>query len=185
MLPAAAIVHRAPGRVRLRIEERRRDDAYFAHVAQQLRQCPSVVEVIVTPLTGSVLVRHEGTDIEVIAGYGKAFELFEVGVPARHPDHAEPLPDQVIRERLDRIDRWMRRESGDHADARSMALLGLLAAAVWQLARGNVLPAGGTLLWYALALTRQGQPRPGESQADVVDTSSISGQADGERPHHQ
>ncbi len=34
----------------------------------------------------------------------------------------------------------------------SVAVMGLLAGAVWQATRGQVLPAATTLVWYALAL---------------------------------
>jgi hypothetical protein len=140
--------------MRVRVEERRRDDAYFAHVDQQLRQYPSILDVVVTPLTGSILILHEGTDPDVIIGYAKAFDLFEIAPPASGPIDGEPLPAHVIRAGLARVDQWVRRESEDRADLRSLALLGLLGAAIWQMMRGTVLPAGATLLWYALVLSR-------------------------------
>jgi hypothetical protein len=158
--------------MRIRIHERRRDDAYFAHVADQLRQCPGVRDVIVTPLTGSVLVLHEATDTTVIGDYARALDLFEVAAPSPTGVSHEPLPDELIRTGLGRVDTWMRRESGDGADLRSMALIGLLGAAVWQFARGEMLPAGATLLWYALTLTRerQGVGRGFEGPPEPVDS---------------
>lgn len=170
MLPAAALVHQVPGRVRVRVEECRRDAAYFARVAEQLRQCPSVLDVTATPATGSILILHEGTDLDVIVGYARALDLFELAPPAGRAAE-DPLPDQIIRERLHHVDRWIRRESDDHADLRSLALIGLLAGAVWQVVRGQVLPAGATLLWYALALTREPRP-PAAPRVDEPGTGS-------------
>jgi hypothetical protein len=185
MLPVAVVVHRLPGRMRVRVEERRRDEAYFAQVAQQLRQCPTVVDVSVTPLTGSVLILHDGTDTDVVTGYAKAFDLFEVVLPASGSVGAEPRPDQVIQERLDHVDRWMRRESGDHADLRSLALIGLLGGAVWQMARGRMLPAGATLLWYALVLTRGRQSMATEAVTDAIAIASGRDQGDEGHPREQ
>jgi hypothetical protein len=181
MLPEAAIVHSLPGRTRVRVEERRHDAVYFAHVAEQLRQCPSVVDVTVTPVTGSVLILHEGTDRDTIAGYAKAFELFDLVLPAARAPEAELLPDQIVLERLHRVDRWMRQQSDGGADLRSMALIALLAGAVWQLARGQVLPAGATLLWYALALTRE--RKSATSALDEVVAASEASEAGPEGVH--
>lgn len=155
MLPTAVIAHRLPGRVRIRIESRRRDAAYFAHLDQQLRQCPSVLDVAVTPITGGLLILHDGTDPDVIIEYARTFELFELAVDVPAARDTEQPPAEVIRVGLDGVDQWVQRETAGRTDLRSLGLVALLGAAVWQMARGYVLPAGATLLWYALITTRQ------------------------------
>jgi hypothetical protein len=174
MLPAATIVHDIPGRLRVRVEERRRDDAYFAHAAEQLRQCPGVVEVTVTPMTASVLVLHDGAGRDVVADYARAFELFDVAAQAALAPDADLLPGQIVRERLRDADRWVRRHSDDRTDLRSLALVGLLAGAAWQIVRGHVLPAGATLLWYALALTRERGPIAGPEVDEIPSTPRLA-----------
>jgi hypothetical protein len=181
MLPVAVIAHRLPGRLRVRIDERRRDDAYFSRVAEHLRQCPGVIDVAVTPLTGSVLILHETADTQIVADYAKAFELFEIVLPAAARRSNELAPDEVIRENLARVDGWMRREGGPEASLRSVAILGLVGAAVWQTARGQWLPATATLLWYALALTRDRRP-PANGEATEASPAVSGGHGEQERP---
>lgn len=153
MPPSAHIAHRMPGRLRLRVAERRGDEAWFRGAVAQLRECPTVSDVSASPVTGSLLVRHDGPDIDVIQSYARALELFEVAQDPAPPAAHTAAPDSLIRGRLVDADRWVRRESANGTDLRSLALVGLLGASVWQALRGQVLPAAGTLLWYALTLS--------------------------------
>jgi Heavy metal associated domain 2 len=59
MLPEAAISHSAHGRTRFRLVSKRRQDPFFAQVAERLRRMDGVRQVEVNPTTGSVLVHHE------------------------------------------------------------------------------------------------------------------------------
>jgi hypothetical protein len=158
MLPAAVVVHEMPGRMRLRIAERRCDEAWFARVTRQLRDCPTVLDATPTPITGSILIQYDGTDANVIRSYAQTLELFEVVTSLERRDAGGPPPDEVIRTGLSIVDGWMRRQTGNGTDLRSVALVGLLGAAVWQTLRGHVLPAGATLLWYAIALSTERRP---------------------------
>lgn len=58
MAPLARLVHTLPGRKRIRILEKRGDEAYFARLKKSLADCPGVVEVEINPATASVLVHH-------------------------------------------------------------------------------------------------------------------------------
>lgn len=185
MLPTAVMVHQLPGRLRLRVADRRRDTAYFEQLAQQLGQCPGVVEALVRPLTGSVLILHEGRDSDVILEYARVFNLFEVAQPVAPALPAADRPGQVIRQRLRQVDRWMRHESRDQTDLRSVAFVGLLGAGIWQALRGNLLPAGATLLWYALALTRNQMPAEAELTRRRDPADSGAGETDEHRANQQ
>src|SRR5205807_8743072 len=55
-LPEGRVCHLTTGRLRLRIPEKRRDDAFFRTVEQRLAGWDSVDQVEVNPLTASVLV---------------------------------------------------------------------------------------------------------------------------------
>ena len=57
-LPIARLVHTMPGRARLRIAERRGDEAFFAAIATGLSTLAGVYHVEVRPLTGSVVIAH-------------------------------------------------------------------------------------------------------------------------------
>ncbi len=74
----ANVTHRLPGRTRLRIPARRGDDAFFARMIEQARALPAVLAARANPVTGSLLLEHEG-EIETVA--------WELGL-----DIAPPLP---------------------------------------------------------------------------------------------
>ena len=178
MLPAAIVAHQMPGRLRVRVEERRRDEEWFARVTRHLRECPTVLDVAATPVTGSILISHEGTDIGIIRSYAQTLELFDVTISSVQHDAGERPPDVVIRSGLSRVDRWMRRESGDGSNLRSVAMVGLLGAAVWQALRGHALPAGATLVWYALALSRYREKVGRDPELDAVVSTADAGVGD-------
>jgi Heavy metal associated domain 2 len=58
MAPLARVAHALPGRKRLKIEERRGDEAYFNTVEKALSESPGVVAVETNFRTGSVIVHH-------------------------------------------------------------------------------------------------------------------------------
>jgi hypothetical protein len=63
---AATVTHRLPGRTRLRIPAHRGDAGFFAQAVEQARVLPTVRAAQANPVTGSLLLEHEG-EIEPIA----------------------------------------------------------------------------------------------------------------------
>lgn len=128
-LPHAEIAHAMPGRARLRIADRRGDDIFFASVAKGLSTIAGVRAVDVTPLTGSVLIQHNGP----LARIGVAAKEARLFVMGGAPHVAQPAPAIAI-------------------DPKIVVALGLCAAALWQFSRERFLPPALTLLWYASRL---------------------------------
>ena len=62
MAPLAREVHALPGRTRLRIDEKRGDEAYFTTVENALRDYPGILAVETNSRTASVLVHHTEND---------------------------------------------------------------------------------------------------------------------------
>jgi hypothetical protein len=62
MAPLAREVHALPGRTRLRIDEKRGDEAYFTTVESALRDYPGISSVETNSRTASVLVHHTEND---------------------------------------------------------------------------------------------------------------------------
>ena len=62
MAPLAREVHALPGRTRLRIDEKRGDEAYFTTVESALRDYPGILAVETNSRTASVLVHHTEND---------------------------------------------------------------------------------------------------------------------------
>ncbi|MCW5771427.1 MAG: hypothetical protein KIT16_07320 [Rhodospirillaceae bacterium] len=131
----AHIVHHVPGRVRLRIPSLRGKAAYFDDLAAALALADGVRSASANALTGSVLIRFEGAldpVLEAASGLG----LFDIDAAAGpHGGHLVRAPAAL-----------------------GAAVLGALGG--MQFLRGQGLPAGVTLLWYAASLAaRAGQGR--------------------------
>jgi hypothetical protein len=160
MTPGGVLVHHLAGRTRFRVPKKRGDAGYFANVTEQLGQCPGVTSVTGSEVTGSVLVLHDAPEPDVLVAYARTFELFDVDAAVPAVD-AVRSPAELITHSLGQLDRWIRAETGRGTDLRSLMLTGLVGAAVWQALRGSVLPAAGTLIWYALTVATKDSPRSG------------------------
>jgi hypothetical protein len=164
MTPDATVVHHIAGRTRFRIHAARGNREYFSRLGDHLAKCPGVESIMTNVVTGSVLVLHDAAEPDVLAAYARTFELFEVKDEAVRAVEGGRPSAAVLTRRIERIDQWVRAETGEATDLRSVALTSLIAAAIWQLLRGNTLPAAGTLVWYALSLASNGPIPTGGSR---------------------
>lgn len=147
MLPEAHLTHQIDGRVRFQIASQQRNESYFAAVESKLAELPAVSRLKGNPLTGSILVIHEGDPSE-IAQFAQQNGLFRVV-----DQETAPAPLAVmIAESAGQWDGRLRRATRGRLDLTSLAFLGFAAAGVIRLARGAVWPAGVSLLWYASEL---------------------------------
>jgi hypothetical protein len=149
-LPEARVCHFTTGRLRLKIPEKRRDDAFFRTVEQRLAGWDSVDRVEVNSLTASVLVTF--TDpAAVFTENALKNDLFTVVYDT--PDAEAGHTRQALTERATELwrgaDRALRRWTDGGADIRSAAFVALLAGAAYQLLRGRIAPPAATLLWDA------------------------------------
>src|SRR5215475_11743385 len=88
----AFVVHLTPPRIRIKIPQRERQDAYFATVQRALERHSGVVFVRVNPLVGSVVIHC--LDGFAIASVGHCFAGLELVLPpcgsaARHNVRAQ------------------------------------------------------------------------------------------------
>ena len=149
--PPASLCHQTAGRFRVRIRERRNDEAYLRNLRETLKRHTEVIEVETTSLTGSVLVLHRGS-IEEILGYAENAGLFRV-----RPAEGGGPPFVRMIEALERFD-------SDFVFARmneqpERAATGLVLLAVVQVLRGSVIPSAPSLLAAAMALLREARQR--------------------------
>jgi hypothetical protein len=145
--PCAVLCHQTVGRFRLRIAERRKDDAYFQQVREGLQRHASVLGVETTSLTGSVLVLHRGDSAEILSDAENA-DLFRVA-----PKEHQPPPIVHWLDALDRFDEDFLFPRMNEKPQR--AAIGLFMLAVLQALRGSILPSAPSLLGEAMALLRK------------------------------
>lgn len=153
---SAFIVHETPGRLRLKIPEKRGNTAYFTRVAEQLAQCPAIMRVDGKALTGSILIFHApGTGAKDIAAYAERSGLFSLVQPS------VAAPRQTLLEYASAgaqaFDRGLSKVSRGFVDLPSALLITLLVMAARQTAQGQVLAPASTLFWYAAGLIISGK----------------------------
>lgn len=144
MTPAVHIVHRAAGRMRLRVAERRRDVAWLQMAAAQVAEVPGVESVEIGSETGSLLVRH-GPDTDPEAAL-RAIDLWRFGESVALP----PMPLDRLADAVGSLDRELRAIASENLDLRTLVFLSLLSLAIVQIWRGRFMAPAASLLWYAL-----------------------------------
>ncbi|HVZ34824.1 MAG TPA: hypothetical protein VG963_20495, partial [Polyangiaceae bacterium] len=145
--PAARIVHRMTGRTRLRTRGMRGNVEYFAQIRGALLEMGGVHAVQVNPRTESVLIEHDGSPEPLLhevetRGY---LQLESAG------QKQEPYLARLGRA-LQQSDQNLQQATTGRVNLDTVAFFGLIAGGVYQVANGHGLPAGVTLLRYAVEL---------------------------------
>ena len=151
MLPQAHIVHQLRGRLRLKIKEKRQDPEYFTTLCSRIESLDGVEEVSVNLTTGSVLLLHPQQPFAELEPQLIALEMFEL-VAAPPPRQSALMP---VFDGIAQLDEGLADGTSGNYDLRTLAVLGLIAAAVYQLYRGNIAGPAIPMLISALDLARQ------------------------------
>jgi hypothetical protein len=155
-LPSGHRIHVAPGRLRVRVPERRGDVAYFTRVLESLASCPGVEGLRANPTTASVLILHRD-DPSTVERYAAEQGLFAVAPPVPPRPTADEL-SLALGGLTAEIDARLHRLTEGRVDARGAAVLAITGAALLQAGRGRLLPPAGTLLWYLADLLARTKP---------------------------
>lgn len=158
MLPAAHVSHEMFGRVRLRVPALRRHAPYFQVAERILSECEGVRRVETNPLSGGILVFHR-TSIQEIARYAQEKNLFDLVIES----DTDPPSARVARQ-IGHLDTIVTALTRGRVDTRTWLFSGLMLAAVYQALRGNALPAGVSLVHYALDALPPSRPVLGENE---------------------
>ncbi|GAB4261268.1 MAG: hypothetical protein Kow0065_11770 [Methylomicrobium sp.] len=154
--PFAFVKHRLPGRVRLKIPEKRGDFCFFDRLADALTECTDVTQLQLNPPAASVLISYRTENaFQMIADFAEARGLFSLSDKPYDdpPISLSKLPLTALTSNgLSMVDHSLVDVSSGRLDGRSLLFLALLGLAVHQLVRGNVMAPAATLLWYALQL---------------------------------
>jgi len=143
--PAIRVVHRSATRTRLRTRGMRGNAEYFSQVRSALEELDGVRDVQVNPLTESILIEHD-VPIDPLLREAEQRGYLRLDV---EPVHEESYLARVGRA-LSEGDRRMKQATSGRVDLDTLAFVGMLAGGIFQVARGNGLPAGVTMLRYAV-----------------------------------
>ena len=139
------VVHRTGTRTRLRARGMKGNAEYFDQLRGTLAGMPGVRAVQVNPLTESILVEHDvPIDPLLREAEQRGFLQLDLG-----PGGEDPYLARIGRA-LSNSDRKLHEASAGRVNLDTLAFFGMLAGGVYQVARGNGLPAGVTMLRYAL-----------------------------------
>jgi len=165
--PCAYVKHRLPGRVRLKIPQKKGDIGYFDRIAQLFGKFPGVTRLQLNPVAASVLICHDGTEAQFgkISEFAQAKGLFRIAEPP--PEEVFSMPHQPIATLtsagLNRFDESLMELSQGLIDSRSLFMLTLTGLAFHQIVRGNIMTPAASLLWGAIELLREENTRILES----------------------
>jgi hypothetical protein len=143
----AAVVHDSPGRLRLKLPDRKGDEAFLTELADRLLGVDGVHEVRANPLTGSVLLLHHGADsgaLKAALADGNLVRIVEPGYLLLEQPRDEHGPE------------W-----------RTVLFMGLLVLGIFQIARGQALAPAATLFWMASELVSRGKSGDPDSTSDA------------------
>lgn len=147
MAASAFVAHRMPGRIRLRIPDKRRNPSYFSRLQQEVAQLDGVRQVRINADTASVLLEFNGDAAELLARlreHDVDVQLKqEYGSAPRRAAHL-PLPAKPIR-----------LVTGRNIGPMFMFGTALLGIGLVQALRGRVLVPSMSAFWYAVEAFRQ------------------------------
>lgn len=154
-LIAARIVHHIPGRLRLRIPDRRGDTVFFSHLSECLGRCAGIESITVKPQTACVVFTcHPNLALADIVEWGRD----KCGLNIQQPlTVAHPSVADAVGRGLGGVDRGMARFSGGVVDLRSLLFIVLVILIIRQLRRGQLVGPVSSLLLSALDITGLGR----------------------------
>lgn len=154
--PSAYIKHQLPGRVRLKIPQKKGDFGYFDRIAELFSNCPGITQLQLNPPAASILICHvPETEFLNIAEFAQANGLFTITEQAEQTFTMPFLPIPTFTSKgLNRVDESLMGFSQGLLDGRSLLILALIGLAVRQITKGHIMGPASTLLWYAFSLLK-------------------------------
>jgi len=139
--PEACVVHETKGRLRLRIPAKRHDAAFFAQLERELLEKMPKARIETNAATASVLICS--------ADPRRAVDVLGERAPFRISNEPEESAFEDTSRRIKGLNEKLARWSGGANDGRILIFAALIASAIYQGARGQMLAPATTLLWYA------------------------------------
>ena len=148
----AFVVHAMPGRVRIRIPNKRGDSLYFADLQANLLQCDEVRAVQTNYRVASVLVDCVAAgDFDSIADYAREQGLF--ALEGELAVSLQTVPE-IFSANLNAVNRVLGTFTKSHLDMESIFFLLFVGLGFRQLLRGGIMQPAIPLLWTAVEIMR-------------------------------
>jgi hypothetical protein len=152
MTLSASVKHRAPGRLRLQLDEEDFNQVRLQDAVQALRRSSNLRRVQGNPVTRTILLEAE-SDAELDSALEEVSvaQVIELKPNLKGEQEPESLHDSWNR-MMKKADRFLDDVSDGRMDMRSAVVVGLAVLGIGQMTRGKFLPAGMTMLMYAAGL---------------------------------
>ena len=154
MAPLAREVHALPGRTRLRIDEKRGDEAYFTTVESALRDYPGILAVETNSRTASVLVHHTENDP---SPWQRAEEQGLFHIPENEVEMRKTAPPISTTATPAKKARGSKPKSArtNRPNWRPLIFLAWVGMGIAQAIEGNIAIPAAAAFWYAYLVTRE------------------------------
>ncbi len=155
MVTPIEVRHVSTGRLRLGLAGENKRRGSLAQLAQALGAHPKVSHVSLSPMTGTLLVLHDGSAQELLA-FAERQGCPVVKVPSFSGREQLGPPSQRLADALatgiKSLDGGMMTVSGGRLDLPSLAVAGLFGAAILRAGGGEILPSAVSLASIAFGL---------------------------------
>lgn len=149
MVPLARVTHSLPGRKRVKIDEKRGDEAYFIALQKELADCPDILTVESNPLTGTVLVRHRMDDADFLrCPLERGLFRVDQNPPAENP--LTPAVQVSAHPKATKRETNLRSTNG--LNTRFLVFLGMMGMGLVQAIEGNIAIPAIAAFWYAFSI---------------------------------
>ncbi len=143
----AYVVHELPERLRIRLPEHRNESGFFSALAEQIRQLEGVETVRTDALTASILIEHRTTEDALRASLSA-----EVGLELSSQPNRARYSLAPVTAAFSAINKRLRNASDGSTDLQAILFVVVVAIAIRQIIRGQIMVPAVSLLWYAFEL---------------------------------
>jgi hypothetical protein len=156
MAPLARSAHALPGRKRLKIEERRGDEVYFATVEKALRESPGVLAVETNFRTGSVIVHHRPDEPSALQ-HAEELGLFQFATAPEPRSAAFAVPAVAVNASPTQKPFRPKPKAvrNNRANLRPLIIMGWIGLGIAQAIEGNIVVPAIAAFWYAYLVTQE------------------------------
>lgn len=148
-------VHALPGRLRLRVPSLVDDEAGQKTLGERFPTLPGVESIRITPVSGSVLIHYDETEVEPDLLFAAVVSLLNLEAEMDKP--VQPLITRELKAAGQSLNRCVFEKTGGVVDLWSAVMILLAGVGVRKMVQdpARAFPAGFTLLWWGLTTIRR------------------------------